>query len=280
MNIVITGAKGMLGSKLLDIFNQYDVTGLDKDKLDITSKQAVSEALSYHRPDAVINCAAFTKVDDCEAKPDLAFAVNAEGPGNLALACRDNGIKLVHIGTDYVFDGTSTAPYKEDDETNPLSIYGKSKLAGEENIRALLDNYLIVRTQWLYGEDGPNFVETILRIADERDELRIVNDQRGAPTYTKDLSLAIKTLIENNCNGTYHAANSGSCTWYEFALEILRIKGLDKKVLPITTEEIARPARRPAYSVFSCDKLKTDTGFAFRHWKDALAEYMKMRRRS
>lgn len=277
MKVVVTGAKGMLGTKLMTILNGYDVIGLDIQELDITDKSAVVRAVAYHKPDVLINSAAFTKVDECETKVDPAFAVNAEGPGNLALACKDNGIKLVHIGTDYVFEGTNTTPYREDDETNPLSIYGKSKLAGEENIKALLDDYLIVRTQWLYGENGPNFVETILRIAKEKDELRVVDDQRGAPTYTKDLVLAIKALIDNDCTGIYHAANSGSCTWYEFAQEILRLAGLRNRIVPITTEEIARPARRPAYSVFSCDKLKSDTGYLFRGWKEALAEYMSVR---
>lgn len=279
MKIVITGAKGMLGTKLMDILIGHDLIGMDAQELDITDKSNASKVIASHKPDAVINCAAFTRVDDCETKVDLAFAVNSVGPENLALACKDNDVKLVHIGTDYVFDGTNTTPYKEEDKTNPLSIYGKSKLAGEDNIRAVLDNHLIIRTQWLYGENGPNFVETILRIAKERDELRVVNDQWGAPTYTKDLGLAIKALIENDCRGTYHAANSGSCTWYEFTLEILRLEGLEKNVVPVTTEEFARPARRPSYSVFNCDKVKTEAGFIFRHWRDALAEYMKTRRK-
>lgn len=278
MKILVAGAKGMLGTKLMSILYGHEVAGLGKDELDVTDKKGVADAVSLYRPDVVINSSAFTKVDECETKVDLAFSVNSDGPKNLALACRDNNAKLVHISTDYVFDGTRAEPYKEDDSTNPVSAYGKSKLAGEENIRAIMDDYLIVRTQWLYGENGPNFVETILRIASERDELRVVNDQTGSPTYTKDLALSIRALIEKGCRGVYHAANSGSCTWYEFAIEILKLEGLDKKVLPITTEEIARPAKRPAHSVLSCDKLKDDAGFLFRPWKEALAEYMRSRR--
>lgn len=279
MKILVTGAKGMLGTKLMAVLHDHDITGLDKDDLDITDEKAVAKALSFYKPEVIINSAAFTKVDECETKTDPAFSVNAKGPENLAGICKKEGTKLVHISTDYVFDGTGTSPYLETDKTNPVSIYGKSKLAGEEKIRALMDDYLIVRTEWLYGENGPNFIETILRIAGEKDELRVVNDQRGAPTYTKDLALAVKALIENNCRGTYHAANSGSCTWYDFAVEILKLNGLDKKIVPITTEEIARPAKRPAFSVFNCNKLKADTGFVLRDWKEALTEYMAGRQR-
>lgn len=274
MKILIPGAKGMLGTKLVSTLDGHDVIGLDVKELDITDKNAVCKAIALYKPDTVINSAAFTRVDECESKVDHAFAVNAEGPKNLASACRESGIKLVHISTDYVFDGTGSRPYREVDKTNPLSIYGKSKLAGEENIKALLDNHIIIRTQWLYGENGPNFVETILRIAKEKDELRVVNDQKGAPTYTKDLALAIRALIESDRKGTYHAANRGSCTWYEFTIMILKLKGLNRRVVPITTEEFARPARRPAYSVLSCDKLKNDTGYVFRSWEEALTKYL------
>lgn len=277
MRILIAGAKGMLGTKLMALLKEYDIAGFDIDDMDITDEKASARVVEDYKPDILINSAAFTKVDDCEKKIDAAFSVNAIGSKNLAMVCRDNGIKLVHISTDYVFDGAKTSPYLEADKTNPLSIYGKSKLAGEENIKALMDNYLIVRTQWLYGENGPNFVETILRIANERDELRVVNDQSGTPTYTLDLASAIKALIDNDCRGIYHAANSGSCTWYEFALEILRLKGIKKRVVPIITEEFARPARRPSNSILNCEKLKHDAGFAFRPWQEALEEYMKNR---
>lgn len=277
MKILVTGAKGMLGTALTAALKRYDTTGLGKDALDITDKKAVEIAVEIYKPDVVINSAAFTKVDECESKADLAFLVNAEGPKNLALACKNRGMRLIHISTDYIFDGTKTAPYKEDDKVNPLSVYGRSKLAGEENIKALLDNHLIVRTQWLYGENGPDFVETIIRIAKDKDELRVVNDQQGCPTYTKDLALAVKILIEKGCRGTYHVANSGACTWYEFALEILKLKGLDKRVIPITTEDIARLAKRPLNSILSCEKLERDTGFVFRHWQEALGEYLQNR---
>ncbi|GMT42559.1 MAG: NAD(P)-dependent oxidoreductase [bacterium] len=273
MKVLVAGAGGMLSDSLVKVLNKtHDVTEARIENLDITDKNGMEEMLSSPGPEVVINCAAYTDVDGCEDKKDFACAVNADGPKNLAQACKNHSIKLIHISTDYVFDGTKTGPYLEDDPVNPISVYGMSKLKGEENVREQLKDHLIVRTQWLYGESGRNFVKTILKLSKDRGELRIVNDQTGCPTYTDDLSHSIKTLMEKECTGTYHAANSGFCTWYEFALEIFTIAEMDKKVIPIKTEESKRDAARPANSVFDCSKLKRDTGFVFRPWQEALKE--------
>lgn len=273
MKVLVTGADGMLGESLVKVLkDSHDVVSVGKEYLDITDKDAVEKVLSSLTPEALINCAAYTNVDGCEYKKDIAFAVNAEGVKNLAETCCTRGIKLIHISTDYVFDGKKDGPYLEDDLVNPVNEYGRSKLKGEEYIRETLNDYLIVRSQWLHGKGGHNFVKTIIKLSKEKDSISIVNDQTGCPTYTDDLSRAIKTLMEKGCKGTYHAANSGSCTWYEFALEVFSIAKMDKKVIPIKTEESKRPAVRPANSVFDCGKLKRDVGFIFRPWQKALSE--------
>jgi len=227
------------------------------------------------RPDVVINCAAYTRVDDCETEQEKAFAVNATGVKNIALACRDRGILLVHISTDYVFDGTKQEPYREADETHPRSVYGQSKLAGENFVRTVLTRYVIIRSLWLYGRGGNNFVATIQKLAQEKKELRVVNDQTGTPTYTRDLAHAIKALIEGNPQGIYHIANQGTCTWYEFARRIVELTSSPANVIPISSDEINRPAKRPAYSVLDCSRFIQETGMELRHWDAALQEYLQ-----
>jgi dTDP-4-dehydrorhamnose reductase len=224
----------------------------------------------------VINAMAFTNVDGSEEQPELAFKVNGEGAKHLAEVTAEIGAKLVHVSSDYVFDGTKGSPYLEQDPTSPLSIYGKSKLAGEENAR-LNPDHLIVRTQWLYGLHGRNFVETMLRLAQEKNELDIVNDQIGSPTWTVSLARAIKALIEKDCRGIYHAVNSGSCSWFDFAAAIFAEKGVDIRLQPITSRELGRPAPRPLFSVLDCSKLLRDTGLKMEGWRDALTEYLKER---
>lgn len=276
--VLVTGAGGMLGSMVMNILSeQFTVVGMRHSEMDIADPVMVKKVIGEERPNAVINCAAYAKVDDCETHHRLAFSVNADGPRNLADACLDHGAKLVHVSTDYIFDGDKHEPYVESDKPNPLNIYGRSKLEGEGNVRRGLESHLIVRTSWLYGENGANFVQTILRLAAERDELRVVNDQRGCPTYTKDLALAIKALLEHRATGTYHVANSGACTWYEFACEILRLKGVVKTVIPITTEEFPRPAKRPACSVLATGKFAALTGSAPRAWQEALRQFLESR---
>ncbi|WP_418791090.1 dTDP-4-dehydrorhamnose reductase [Phosphitispora sp. TUW77] len=276
MHIIITGSNGMLGHAVTAILaKQHKLTGLDLPELDITNLAAVESAMTSCRPDLIINAAAYTDVDGCETNENQAFAVNATGPRNLAVVANKLNIPLVHISTDYVFDGTSIIPYKESDTPNPQSIYGKSKLAGEQHVRDLCSKHYIIRTSWLYGEHGENFVSTMLRLAQERDELGIVNDQTGSPTYTADLAQAIAGLITQPAYGTYHITNSGTCTWYEFTLEIFKQAGIrGVRVNPITTEEINRPAPRPGNSVLDNHNWRLLEKDPLRHYQEALKDYL------
>ncbi|MBT1076646.1 dTDP-4-dehydrorhamnose reductase [Geobacter grbiciae] len=273
--ILVVGAKGMLGQDLMQVL-PGDVRGVDIEEIDITSPESVRRVLLTLKPRVVVNCAAYTDVDGCETNVDLAMRVNGDGVGHLAAATREIGALLVQVSTDYVFDGTKGTPYVEDDRVNPLSVYGKSKLVGEKKARENPD-HLIVRTQWLYGHGGKNFVETMLRLAGERTEIAVVDDQIGSPTWTADLSLAITELIENNCRGTYHAANRGTCSWYEFARAIFAEAGVGMTVRPQSTEELGRPAPRPLYSVLDCDKLTHDAGLELEDWREALKNYLERR---
>ena len=281
MRILIPGANGMLGHALTAVLSkQHKLIGLDLPDLDITDLSAVRSAISTHHPDLLINAAAYTDVDGCESNSDLAFSVNAMGPHNLALVCKELDIPLVHISTDYIFDGKSPVPYKESDKPNPQSIYGESKLQGEQYVRELTDKHCIIRTSWLYGEHGKNFVATMLRLAAERDEFGVVNDQVGSPTYTVDLAKAISELITETAYGAYHITNSGSCTWYEFTREIFRQAGIEGvKVKPITTEVLKRPAPRPKYSVLDNSKWIASGIPPLRPYQAALKEYLTTIRR-
>ena len=274
--ILVVGAKGMLGRDLMRVL-PGDVRGVDIEEIDITSPESVRRVILTLKPRVVVNCAAYTDVDGCETNADLAMAVNGEGGGHLAAVTREIGALLVQVSTDYVFDGTKGSPFQEDDPVNPLSVYGRSKLLGEEQARWNPD-HLIVRTQWLYGLGGKNFVETMLRLSTERSEIAVVDDQFGSPTWTVDLALAISELIENNCRGTYHAANRGICSWFEFARAIFAEAGVEMTVRPQTTAQLGRPAPRPLYSALCCDKLTRDTGLALEGWREALATYLEKRR--
>jgi dTDP-4-dehydrorhamnose reductase len=273
--ILVVGANGMLGRDLMALLGDRG-RGVDIDEIDITSLESVLSVIGDGSPDVVINCAAFTDVDGCESNTETAMAVNGEGVGYLAMACRDVGALLVQISTDYVFDGGKGTPYREDDAPCPLSVYGESKLAGEMNA-AFSPEYLIVRTQWLYGLHGKNFVETMLRLGAEKDELTVVDDQIGSPTWTVDLARAIIALIDTNCRGVYHAANADYCSWNDFATAIFAEAGLSVAVKPMNTTELNRPARRPLYSTLDCTKLTADTGFQPRSWRSALQEYLQLR---
>lgn len=270
--IVVAGARGMLGQDLLELFGER-AQGTFRDDMDITSFSSVSETLKRLEPGVVINAIAYTDVDGCEANRDLAFRVNGDGVRNLAVVTAEIGAKLVQVSSDYVFDGKGDAPLREDATVNPLSVYGRSKLAGEEYARMNPD-HLIVRTQWLYGLHGRNFIETMLRVGQERDEVSVVNDQFGSPTWTVDLALAIAALIDKDCRGTYHAANSGSCSWHGFAEAIFRESGMKTRVRPITTDELGRPAPRPLFSVLDCYKMERDTGHGPEGWREALKKYL------
>jgi dTDP-4-dehydrorhamnose reductase len=273
--ILVVGSKGMLGQELMGLYGSA-ARGVDVEDIDITDLGSVQRVLVTLKPRIVINAAAFTDVDACEADTELALQVNGEGVAHLAMITKEIGATLVQVSTDYVFDGRKHAPYQEDDAPAPLSIYGESKLAGEMNVK-FNPEHLIVRTQWLYGHGGKNFVETMLRLAGERSELTVVDDQIGAPTWTYDLALAIKTLIDKGCRGTYHVANSGFVSWNGFAREIFQQEGLAVTVSPMTTEQLGRPAPRPLYSVLDCGKLAEDTGLVLEPWQEALKRYLELR---
>jgi dTDP-4-dehydrorhamnose reductase len=255
MRALVIGSAGQLGHDLLKTLPpEYEVTGADIGEVDITDPDSIGGLVSESRPDLVINCAAYTNVDGCETDREAAFAVNADGAGNTARACAHGDAALIHISTDYVFDGSKGEPYLEDDPTSPLGEYGRGKLAGEEAVRRRLPGrYLIVRTAWLFGATGHNFVKTMLRLGRERDELKVVDDQTGSPTYTGHLAAAIKKLALTRLDqpGIYHMTNSGSCTWFDFAAEIFRLSGVEVDLSPTTSEEFASPTPRPAYSVLA-----------------------------
>jgi dTDP-4-dehydrorhamnose reductase len=277
-SILVVGANGQLGHELVrpqEICAAEAaplVQGLDVPDVDITDAAGVSALLQKVRPRAVINAAAYTDVDGCERHAQQAFAVNATGPANLAAACRQVGCKLIHVSTDYVFDGRQRHPYDVDDAVNPQGVYGKSKAEGEQRIRDALPDHVIVRTSWLFGIAGKNFVKTILRLAAERDELRVVADQVGRPTSAADLAAVLLALAQSDLAGTYHFANAGECTWHAFATEIVRQAGLVRPVRPMCTADLGRPAPRPAYSVLDTRKLTDHTGIVPRPWQEALTE--------
>src|SRR5512133_2038447 len=273
--ILVVGANGMLGRDLTALIGDA-ARGVDIDEIDITSLESTERILKTLKPEVVINCAAYTDVDGCETNVETAMQVNGEGVAHLAMATREIGARLVHVSTDYVFDGGKGSPYVEDDAPCPLGVYGESKLAGEMNA-AFNPDHLIVRTQWLYGLHGKNFVETMLRLAGEKDQLAVVDDQVGSPTWTVDLAHAIVALLKTGHRGVYHAANSGFCSWNDFAKAIFEESGLQVKVKSMTTEELNRPARRPLYSTLDCSKLVRDTGFQPQSWRAALTAYLRLR---
>ncbi|MEQ8160723.1 MAG: dTDP-4-dehydrorhamnose reductase [Smithellaceae bacterium] len=276
MKILLLGHKGMLGSDLLlRLRRKHEVIGLDKEEIDITSLPACEEAVQENEPDIVINAAAYTNVDGCENAQRECFAVNAEAVMNIAGSCRKKNIRIVHFSTDYVFDGSGSEPYKEDDSCNPLNVYGTSKLAGENYLRELSDNYILIRTAWLYGKNGKNFVRTILDKAATTDKLEVVDDQIGSPTYTRDLAVAVDLLLERNIKGIFHITNRGNCSWFQFACKILQAGGITGvQVLPIKTDQLMRPARRPCYSVLSMQKFIAATGKTMQPWQLALQDYL------
>lgn len=277
MKILITGSNGMLGHDLEEVLKDSHELVLTTSKtLDITDKDKTMKIIKENKPDVVINSAAYTDVDGCETNQDLAYAVNGEGVRNLALACREVDCPLVHVSTDYVFDGTARDPIAEDGEIGPISVYGKSKLQGEEAIQEILDKFFIVRTAWLYGINGKNFPRTMLELAENHPEITVVYDEVGTPTYTPDLAYGISQLIETDYYGIYHLTNSGSCSWCEFARYIFKIAERDVKVIPVTASEFSRPAPRPSYSVLKNEKW-IENGFEpLRDYKEAISEYIEL----
>ncbi|MDA8434330.1 MAG: dTDP-4-dehydrorhamnose reductase [Nitrospiraceae bacterium] len=273
MRIAVTGSEGMLGCDILRVFSDVEIVGLTYESLDITDLDATVRRVREVRPDYVINAAAFTDVDRCESEPDLACRVNGLGARNIAIACDETGCPVVQISTDYVFDGSKSGPYHEWDETNPVNQYGFSKLMGERFVMSHTNRYYIVRTSWLYGKNGKNFVDTIGRLLSERDGLDVVHDQIGSPTYTVDLAKKLKEIIGRGY-GVYHVTNSGTCSWYEFAAAIARRKGIGKRITPVTSEMFTRPAKRPANSVLAHTMLRLEGLDDTRHWEEALGEYL------
>jgi len=308
--ILITGSSGMLGVDLCqELGEDHEVYGVDVArrsylvarkfyKADITKKREIAAVIKEVKPAIVIHAAAWTDVDGCELDEKKAYAINAEGAKNVALACKTFGAILIYISTDFVFDGKKKKPYRENDKTGPLSVYGDSKLKGEEAIKSTIDRYFILRTSWLYGKHGKNFVDTIVTKSKEDNALEVVDDQIGSPTYTKDLARAIHVLVNaietspprrdisagrgnqkpvtrKNVYGIYHVSNSGSVSWYEYAKEILRLTGSNTEVMPTSSRELNRPAKRPAMSVLDNAKFVKFTGYKMRHWKEALGEYLE-----
>ena len=267
----------MLGSDLmLRLTAAHEVTGKDVGDFDIAAEDDCGRLIAECSPELVINAAAYTNVDGCETDRDRCFAVNAVGVKNIALACRGRGIRIVHFSTDYVFDGRKEIPYGEADETAPLNVYGASKLEGERFLQALSDRWLLIRTAWLYGRNGKNFVKTILEKAATVKTLDVVDDQIGSPTYSWDLAAAVRLLIEEGHDGLFHLTNRGRCSWYEFACKIVQYAGMnDVTVRPIQSAGLARPAVRPAWSVLSSRKFSEATGKTMRFWQIALQDYLE-----
>lgn len=277
MKVLIIGAEGMLGHDLVEVMSKnHEVSTTTIDTMDITDINKTIETVKKKNPDVVIHAAAFTDVDGSESQADLAYKVNSLGTRNVAVACKETDSALVYICTDYVFDGTKGSPYYEYDQTNPLSVYGKTKLQGEAYIRDLLNKFYIVRTSWLYGYHGPNFVTTMLKLAQTHDQISVVGDQMGSPTYTVDLSKAIAKLIEKPVYGIYHITNSQHCTWYEYAQLIFDIAGKKVNLKPVTTEEFGSAAKRPKYSVLENYNWKMEGFPKIRSFKEALKEYMDL----
>lgn len=285
MKVLVTGALGMLGHDLIPGLKRAGHEAIACDlrasdgvvPLDITDLAAVRRVFEEVRPDAVMNCAAYTNVDAAESDEALAYRINAGGSWNLALACQALDIPLLYVSTDYVFDGNKGTAYDEYDATNPQGVYGRSKRAGEVHVQQLCRKHYIVRTAWLYGHGGKNFVETILKAGAERPELKVVNDQWGCPTSTADLAQAMVRLIESDRYGTYHVTGQGACTWFEFAQEILKLGGMATPVLPQTTEELNRPAPRPTYSVLHNRGLEMSGLGLLPDWRESLMSYIQKR---
>jgi dTDP-4-dehydrorhamnose reductase len=281
MRITNFGATGLLGQALMKAWAEEcpedEVAGLSSKDADIRNPQQVMDAVRGTRPEWIVLAAAYTDVDGCETKPDLAFAVNRDGAVNVAEAAKSQGSRLLFVSTDYVFDGTKTTPYEVDDQRAARTVYGRSKAEAEVRLTEVLPACCIVRTSWLFGIGGKCFPDTILKLAESRPELLVVNDQRGSPTYGTDLARAIIQLCHKNATGIVHATNRGDCTWFDFAREIVERAGLTTPVHPTTSDKFPRPAERPKYSVLSRQSLDR-YGVAMPTWEDALDRYLGARR--
>jgi dTDP-4-dehydrorhamnose reductase len=279
MVVIVTGAGGMLGRDVADALRLrgHEVVALAREDLDVTDGPRVDATVARIEPDAIVNCAAWTDVDGAEANERQAMEVNDTGAGLLAVAAGTVGAKVLYPSTDYVFDGYKGASYVESDMPHPLSAYGRSKLAGETSVAVANSRHLVVRTSWLFGTGGPNFVETMLRLGGEQPEVLVVSDQVGAPTYTRHLAEALGMLAESDEYGIRHVTGGGSCSWFEFAQEVYDQAGMETRVMAARTEMLGRPARRPAYSVLRTERPDP---IVLPDWRAALAEYMVERERA
>lgn len=283
MKVLVTGANGQLGRDVIVLLEKegHSVLACTRDELDITDQLECNHVISTHHPEVVIHCAAYTAVDAAETDVDGAYQVNAIGTRNIAVAAEQTGAKLIYISTDYVFDGTSDVPYQEYDNTNPQSIYGKSKRAGEVLVQSLSSRWFIVRTSWVYGIYGNNFVKTMLKLGQEKPKLQVVHDQKGSPTYTVDLAHFLLELMSTEKYGVYHASNSGACTWYEFTQAIFEEARLfpgfhiQAEVDPCATDQFPRPAPRPRNSVMEHLSIRTNDLNDLRPWREGLRDFLE-----
>ena len=275
--VIVTGCNGQLGRAVNKLYagdSAYELVNTDVGELDITDVDDVLSFVREIKPYAIINCAAHTAVDACETQGDKAYQINAIGPRNLSIAASETGAKLIHISTDYVFDGKAVTPYTEFSPTGPQGMYGMTKLAGENFVKEFVDRYFIIRTAWLYG-DGKNFVKTMLRLSETNEKVRVVNDQVGSPTSAEELAKAVAYLLPTENYGLFHGTCEGDCSWAEFTEEIFRLAGKSTEVEKITTKEFGAAAPRPAYSILENYMFKLTSDFMFADWHDAIAKYMK-----
>jgi dTDP-4-dehydrorhamnose reductase len=278
MRVTIFGASGLLGKALLSEWSGDTVTGLTSHAADIRDAKRVQDVVQESNPEWIVLAAAYTDVDGCEGNPDLAFAVNRDGAVNVAVAAKKVGARLVFLSSDYVFDGKKTTPYEIEDARNPQSVYGRTKAEAEIRLLALMPECCIARTSWLFGIGGKCFPDTILKLAASRPALDVVNDQRGCPTYSVDLARAIVQLCRKDASGIVHVTNAGDCTWFEFAQDIIGGAGLATVVRPVSSQQMARPAPRPSYSVLSATRLRA-LGIEMPSWRDSLRRYLEERQK-
>ncbi len=277
MKVLVTGVKGQLGYDVVKELEKRNIEaiGVDIEEMDITDSESVQQVIKEAQPDAVIHCAAYTAVDAAEENVDICTRVNVDGTRNIAQVCKELDIKMLYISTDYVFDGKGERAWEPEDERNPQSVYGQTKCDGELAVQELLDKYFIVRIAWVFGINGKNFVKTMLKLAETRNSLTVVDDQFGSPTYTYDLAKLLVDMIVTDKYGIYHATNEGICSWYEFACEIFRAAGVEMEVKPVSTAEYGAKAARPANSRMSKEKL-VENGFSkLPPWQDALKRYLE-----
>ena len=278
MKVLVTGAKGQLGTDLMNELEKRGIEsiGVDVQEMDITDKEACMRVISESKADAVIHCAAYTAVDAAEDNVDLCRKINGEGTRNVALACQATGAKLMYFSTDYVFDGQGTRPWEPDDSRSPLNVYGQTKYEGELAVEELVEKFFTVRIAWVFGVAGKNFIKTMLRLGKERGAVSVVDDQVGSPTYTYDLARLLVDMIQTDYYGRYHATNEGFCSWYEFACEIFRQAGMDEvKVTPVSSDQFPVKAVRPANSRMSKAKLEENGFEPLPTWQDALGRFLK-----